>query len=75
MKKQYPILEFDPMQEAILEPSHMLSAIDIAEHCVLCFFQDVISHLKDAGQLVSLFASCTGSCQFTCSCISHTVNP
>jgi uridine phosphorylase len=55
MKQRYPILEFDPAQKAIVEPNHLLQAIDIAEHCVLCFFQDVISDLKDAGQLQQVF--------------------
>ena len=51
MKQQYPILEYDPSRKAILEPAQILSAIDIAEHCVLCFFQDVISGLEETGQL------------------------
>jgi uridine phosphorylase len=51
MKQQpYPILEFDPSPEAILEPSRILSPINIPEHCVLCFFQDVITTLVEAGQ-------------------------
>lgn len=46
-----PILEFDPSPDALIEPHHLLSRIDVAEHCVLCFFQDVINHLKDEGRL------------------------
>jgi uridine phosphorylase len=47
----YPILEFDPAPTAIIEPSRLLKPIDIAEHCVLCFFQDVIDELKNDGRL------------------------
>ena len=47
----YPILEYDPSPDAIIEPSRVLPAIDIAPHCVLCFFQDVISRLRDQGAL------------------------
>lgn len=55
MKQQYPILEHDPSTTALLEPGHIVPAIDIAEHCVLTFFQDVISDLKDAGKLKQVF--------------------
>ena len=47
----FPILEFDPDKNGIIEPRNYLKKIDIAEHCVLCFFQDVISELKEAGKL------------------------
>lgn len=55
MKQQYPILEYDPTRKAILEPDQILSSINIAEHCVLSFFQDVISDLKERGQLQQVF--------------------
>ena len=55
MKQQYPILEHDPDRKAILEPNQMLDPLDIAEHCVLCFFQDVISTLEKAGELQQVF--------------------
>ncbi|MFC1587424.1 nucleoside phosphorylase [Planctomycetota bacterium] len=42
MKQAYPILEFDPNPEAIIEPSKVIKPKDIPEHCVLCFFQEVI---------------------------------
>jgi uncharacterized protein (DUF952 family)/uridine phosphorylase len=47
----YPILEYDPAPEAIIEPGRVLSPIGVAEHCVLTFFQDVIGELKEAGRL------------------------
>jgi len=42
MKKEFPILEFDPDRNAIIEPSGHIDQIDIAEHCVICFFWEVI---------------------------------
>ncbi len=38
----YPILEFDPTPEAFIEPSRMIKPRDVPEHCVICFFSDVI---------------------------------
>jgi len=35
--KHYPILEFDPAPEAIIQP------MDVPEQCVICFFQEVIA--------------------------------
>lgn len=47
----YPILEYDPSPDALIEPSRLLSPIDIPRHCVLCFFQDVIATLREQGRL------------------------
>ena len=38
----YPILEFDPAPEALIEPSRLIKPRDVPEHCVICFFQEVI---------------------------------
>ena len=38
----YPILEFDPSREALIEPSRLIEPRDVPEHCVICFFQEVI---------------------------------
>jgi uridine phosphorylase len=46
MHDEYPILEFDPASEAILEPNRLIHPIDIPEHAVVCFFQDVITKLS-----------------------------
>ena len=46
MQKEYPILEFDNAPEAILEPKRLINPIDIPEHAVACFFQDVITKLS-----------------------------
>jgi uridine phosphorylase len=46
-----PLLEFDSARIAIIEPSRIIEPIDIAEHCVLCFFQEVIAELvRDGAQ-------------------------
>jgi nucleoside phosphorylase len=47
----YPILEYDPSPDALIEPSRLLSPIDIPPHCVLCFFQEVIGALAERGLL------------------------
>lgn len=43
MRRDYPILEYDPTAEAFIEPSKIIKPADIAPHCVPCFFQDVIT--------------------------------
>ncbi len=48
---EFPILEYDHSPDAMIEPSGILSPIDIPQHCVLCFFQDVISNLREQGAL------------------------
>jgi uridine phosphorylase len=39
---KYPILEHDPTREAFIEPSKVIKTRDMPEHCVICFFMDVI---------------------------------
>lgn len=38
----YPILEFDSAPEAFIEPSKIIRARDLPEHCVISFFKEVI---------------------------------
>jgi uridine phosphorylase len=45
----YPILEFDPTREAILEPALCVRKAEVAERCVICFFQEVFEQLKQRG--------------------------
>lgn len=42
MNQSYPILEFDPAREAMIEPSRIIHAQDVPDHCVMCFFREVI---------------------------------
>jgi uridine phosphorylase len=51
MQQPYPILEFDPSPEAIIEPSRVIAAIDAPDHCVFCFFQEVIKKLRNEGKI------------------------
>jgi uridine phosphorylase len=51
----YPILEYDATATAIIEPAHVLKSIYIAEHCVLCFFQEVINALREDGRLREIY--------------------
>jgi len=44
-----PLLESNRSRIAIIEPSRVIEPIDIAEHCVLCFFQEVIAELVREG--------------------------
>ncbi len=46
----YPILEFDPTPEAIIEPAKINKAIGAPEHCVVTFFQEVLEKLHQAGK-------------------------
>ena len=60
MQREYPILAFDPVREAILSPSHRLSGPDtMPKRAVLCFFHEVIARLREEGQAVPLFAVST----------------
>lgn len=50
---RYPILDFDPTPEAIIEPRKIIKPIDIPERCVLCFFQDALATVcRDGGRRV-----------------------
>jgi uridine phosphorylase len=44
-KSACPILEFDDTSEAVCEPTKVIKDRDLPEHCVLCFFHDVIAEL------------------------------
>lgn len=52
LDNNYPILEFDPTREALIEPSRLIEPIeDAPEGCVLCFFQEVLDKLQEEGRL------------------------
>jgi uridine phosphorylase len=48
---QFPILEFDPNPDAILNPSQIRNPKDAPAHVVICFFADILSDLKAQGKL------------------------
>ena len=51
MKKEFPILEFDPGKNAIINPQKEIKSIDVPERCVICFFQEVINKLNQQKRL------------------------
>lgn len=57
MRQVYPILEYDPTREALIEPNMLVQPLDnIPEHCVICFFQDVIERMVQRGDLNEIMA-------------------
>lgn len=42
---RYPIFEYDPTRRALIEPSEVIDSRDMPEHCVICFFKDVIDKI------------------------------
>ncbi len=48
---QFPILEFDPNPDAILNPSQIRNPNDAPDHVVICFFADILSDLEAQGKL------------------------
>ena len=47
LKAAFPILEYDPERQAILEPTQLVEAMDVPEHCVICFFAEVLQWLRE----------------------------
>lgn len=45
MQQPYPILEYDPAHDAIINPYAHGSSVTLPEHCVLCFFREVLTEL------------------------------
>lgn len=51
MTEKIPLIEYDSSPTAILEPRIKETSEPAPSRCVLCFFQDVIDGLREAGQL------------------------
>ncbi len=45
LEHEFPILEFDGSSSVMIDPQQHRKPIDIAEHAVACFFQDVLTQL------------------------------
>ena len=41
----YPIIEHDSTREAFIEPSKIIRPRDMPEHCVICFFKEVMDKI------------------------------
>jgi uridine phosphorylase len=54
MINEFPILEFDPSKNAVIEPWKVVKNIGIPESVVLCFFNDVITELHNKGVLAKI---------------------
>ena len=50
--QDFPILEYDPAPQALIEPAHLLPQQDVPAGCVLCFFQEVLTSLQAQGTLI-----------------------
>jgi len=50
LQRDYPILEFDSDREALINAADHLARIEIPEHCVVCFFNEVIDKLVSGGR-------------------------
>ncbi len=66
MRRDFPILEFDPTRRAVVEPTEIIKPAEIATSCVICFFQEVLTALVEEGRLrqVSLTKSEIGEHPF-----------
>ena len=47
----YPILEYDDSPRAVIEPGEIIRPADVPERCVLVFFQEVITRLRESERL------------------------
>jgi uridine phosphorylase len=56
MSRSYPLFEYDDTVPAVIEPAEVIQPIEgIAEHAVLCFFQDVIQGIKDQYDVKTIY--------------------
>ncbi len=46
----YPITEYDPTRKAFIEPSEVIRPRNTPEHCVICFFKEVIDRVASEHQ-------------------------
>ncbi len=48
MDTSFPILEFDPSRDAVIEPARVTKRLDVPQHCVPCFFRDVVAKVAES---------------------------
>ena len=46
--REFPILEFDSTRRAIIEPNEIIKPREVPEHCVVCFFNEVVEKVARA---------------------------
>ncbi len=61
MRREFPILEYDPERTAIIEPRSMVAPVEMPARCVLCFFQEAIDRLHHQGALHVITHLTTGA--------------
>lgn len=44
----YPIIDYDPDRRAIIEPEYNIKPMDVPQHCVICFFREVIDRVVES---------------------------
>ncbi len=49
-RKPYPILEYDPALEAMIEPKRVIKPRPVPEYCVICFFKEVLDKVVNENQ-------------------------
>jgi uridine phosphorylase len=54
LRQAFPILEYDPSPGAVIEPSQVIELLDGIEHCVLCYFRQVIDGLVSCGRATQI---------------------
>jgi len=55
--QNYPILGFDPDPNAVIHPKMLYAGIDLPEHCVVCFFYEVIRKIVNTHSARTIFGS------------------
>ncbi len=55
--QKYPILDFDPDPNAIIQPKLLYTGIELPEHCVVCFFYEVIKKIANTHSGKVIFSS------------------
>jgi len=53
-RSSFPILEFDPAREAVIEPSRIVQPQDVPEHCLVSFFKEVIDRVAAEKQTTTV---------------------
>ena len=51
MRREYPILEFDPDRGALINPRPSKGDAPLPEHCVICFFHEVLERICTQGSV------------------------
>ncbi len=51
LKKEFPILEYDPNPKAKIDPIKLTLKTDVSEYCVITFFGDIIDEMLQSNRL------------------------